>query len=69
MVLALQIVDLMGDTDLGGAEKPTPIMVDLIEESPVKAASERPHRKGPIEPKAPSAGEGGTRSWGEAPVI
>jgi hypothetical protein len=37
-------------------------MVDLVEESLVKAVPERPHGKGPVEPKAAGADDGATRS-------
>ena len=68
-VLALQAIDPTRDTDLGGTEKPALVVVDLVEESPVKAASRRPHGKGLVELEAQVADWGTAGSWGETLVI
>jgi hypothetical protein len=44
-------------------------MVDLVEESPERAASEKPHGKGPIEPEAHGTDRRAAESWGEASVV
>lgn len=44
-------------------------MVDLVEETLERAASERPHGKGPVQPEAQGADRRAAGSWGETLVI
>lgn len=69
MVLALQVVDPVGDADLGGAGRLAPVVVDLVEESPAKAPMDRAQGNGPVELEAPGADEGPTGSGVETPMI